>query len=48
MYKCLIYSPQDRPSAEKLLTHQFINDVDADGSIIVPLVKLTKMKKEQE
>ena len=48
MYKCLIYSPQDRPSAEKLLTHQFITDVDADGSIIVPLVKLTKMKKEQE
>ncbi|SGZ37879.1 uncharacterized protein HGUI_00079 [Hanseniaspora guilliermondii] len=48
MYKCLTYDPQDRPSADELLTHRFITDINSDGSIIVPLVKLTKMKKDQE
>lgn len=48
MYKCLTYNPQDRPSAEELLSHRFITDINTDGSIIVPLVKLTKMKKDQE
>ena len=48
MYKCLTYNPQDRPNAEELLSHRFITDINTDGGIIVPLVKLTKMKKDQE
>lgn len=48
MYKCLIYNPQERPSAEKLLSHPFITETEGDGSVIIPLVKLTKMKKDQE
>ncbi|KAL6929006.1 hypothetical protein ACO0SA_002340 [Hanseniaspora valbyensis] len=44
---CLTVNPDDRLSATELLEHDYMKNMKSDGQVIAQLVKLTKLKKNQ-
>lgn len=49
IYSCLRNNPEERPTCEELLNHQFIKKhLDFDGSALLNLLEATKRLKEEE
>lgn len=48
MDNCLIVDPEKRFNTTELLAHDYVKNMNDDGKILAPLVKLAKLKKDQE